>query len=108
MHSAELGRAAILLGAGREKKGDAVDLTAGIKIHKRCGDAVAVGDVLATLFYNPPIDPLKASKIVTQSIEIKAEPRPCALLIAGLVDSVGWHAWESEKQQANDNVSLPH
>ncbi len=108
MHSAELGRAAILLGAGREKKGDAVDLTAGIKIHKRCGDAVAVGDVLATLFFNPQIDPVKTSDIVTQSIEIAAAPRPCAPLIAGIVDAAGWHAWESEKQQSNDNVSLPH
>ena len=108
MHSAELGRAAILLGAGREKKGDAVDLTAGIRIHKRCGDAVAVGDVLATLFFNPPIDPLKAGNIVTQSIEITAVPRPCALLIAGIVDAAGWHAFESETQRSNDNVSLPH
>ncbi len=108
MHSAELGRAAILLGAGREKKGDAVDLNAGIKIHKRCGDAVEVGEVLATLFFNPQIDPLQAGNIVAQSIEITAAPRPCALLIAGIVDAAGWHAYESEKQQSNDNVSLPH
>jgi pyrimidine-nucleoside phosphorylase len=108
MHSAELGRAAILLGAGREKKGDTVDLTAGIKINKRCGDAVKVGDVLATLFFNQQIDPLQAGNIVTQSIEIAAEPRPCALLIAGIVDAAGWHAFESEMQQSNDNISLPH
>jgi len=108
MHSAELGRAAILLGAGREKKGDAVDLNAGIKIHKRCGDAVEVGDVLATLFFNPPIDPFKAGNIVSHSIEITAAPMPCALLITGIVDAAGWHAFESERQQSNDNVSLPH
>jgi len=38
------------LGAGRAQKGDSIDLAAGIKLHRRCGDFVSAGDVLATLF----------------------------------------------------------
>ena len=92
MDSAELGRAAILLGAGREKKGDAVDLTAGIKIHKRCGEAVDAGEVLATLHYGSQIDPVPASRLVSRSIQINETVPHCRQLIAGIVDASGWQA----------------
>ena len=36
-----VGRTAVALGAGRDKKGDAVDLSAGILLHKKPGDASA-------------------------------------------------------------------
>jgi pyrimidine-nucleoside phosphorylase len=93
MDSAELGRAAILLGAGREKKGDAVDLTAGIKIHKRCGEAVDVGEVLATLHYNFHIDPAPASRLVLRSVQINESKPRSPQLIAGIVDLSGWQAF---------------
>ena len=35
-----VGRTAVALGAGRDKKGDPVDLSAGILLHKKPGDAV--------------------------------------------------------------------
>ena len=92
MDSAELGRAAILLGAGREKKGDAVDLTAGIKIHKRCGEAVDVGEVLATLHYGSNTDPAPASRLVLRSVQINESKPRSPQLIAGIVDLSGWQA----------------
>lgn len=45
-----VGIAAMLLGAGREKKGDSIDLTAGIYLHKKIGDSLQKGDILAELF----------------------------------------------------------
>ncbi len=48
----EIGTAALLLGAGRRRKEDAVDPAVGIEIVCRPGDAVTAGDPLAFLFHN--------------------------------------------------------
>lgn len=47
-----IGVAASQLGAGREKKGDAVDYGAGILLHKKPGDFVKKGESVATLLTN--------------------------------------------------------
>ena len=39
-------------GAGREKKEDSIDSTAGIYLHKKVGEKVSRGDVLATIYGN--------------------------------------------------------
>ena len=44
-----VGTAAAQLGAGRERKEDAVDYGAGIELHKKPGDFVQKGDSIATL-----------------------------------------------------------
>ena len=44
-----VGLAAVELGAGRARKEDAVDHAAGLLLHKRVGDEVRAGDVLAEL-----------------------------------------------------------
>ena len=87
MHSAELGRSSILLGAGRHRKDDPIDLHAGIKLHVRCGDAVAVGQKLATLYYGKETDPLKAQALVKRSIQIADKPQPCPAVIAGIISN---------------------
>ena len=91
MDSAEIGRAAILLGAGRAKKGDSIDLAAGIKLHRRCGEFIAAGDVLATLFFNEKIEPARAGLLIEKSIHIGKKKIPAGALIAGTVASSGWH-----------------
>ncbi len=45
-----VGRLAVHLGAGRRVKEDPVDPTAGLVLHRKPGDPVAPGDVLATLY----------------------------------------------------------
>lgn len=52
MDTALIGNTAALLGAGRQKKGDAIDFTAGIIVHKKTGDAFKKGEALATLYTN--------------------------------------------------------
>jgi pyrimidine-nucleoside phosphorylase len=47
-----VGRTAVALGAGRDKKSDPVDLSAGIIIHTKPGDAVAAGESILELRYN--------------------------------------------------------
>ncbi|WP_010273982.1 pyrimidine-nucleoside phosphorylase [Paenibacillus senegalensis] len=48
----ELGLAAMHLGAGRATKDDSIDLAAGIVIHKKSGETVQQGELLAELHYN--------------------------------------------------------
>jgi pyrimidine-nucleoside phosphorylase len=48
----EIGICAMMLGAGRETKDSLIDLSAGILLHKKVGDAVKKGDVLATFYTN--------------------------------------------------------
>lgn len=47
MNTEECGKAAVLLGAGREVKDDPIDMTAGIQFNKKTGDAVKQGDIVA-------------------------------------------------------------
>lgn len=47
-----IGNAAMLLGAGRLQKGDAVDLSAGIVLHKKVGEKIKIGEKLAILYTN--------------------------------------------------------
>lgn len=49
MNTRYIGVSAAQLGAGREKKGDAVDYGAGIVLHKKPGDFVKKGESIATL-----------------------------------------------------------
>lgn len=48
------GRVAVMLGAGRERKEDAIDPAAGIMLQKKPGNYVEQGDVLAFLHTNRP------------------------------------------------------
>lgn len=47
-----IGMASQRTGAGREKKEDSIDFTAGIYLHKKVGDRVSKGDVIATVYGN--------------------------------------------------------
>ena len=46
------GMASLILGAGRSKKGDEIDHTAGIHLSKKTGDPVKAGEIVATLYSN--------------------------------------------------------
>ena len=47
-----IGQASVLLGAGRNKKEDAIDYTVGIVVHKKIGDLIQPGEVIATIYSN--------------------------------------------------------
>ena len=50
MDAERVGIASVIFGAGREKKEDPIDPSAGIILKKKTGDSVSKGDVLATFY----------------------------------------------------------
>ena len=52
VNAREAGETAVLLGGGRERKGDPIDYTVGVIVHHKVGDKVNLGDVLFTLHAN--------------------------------------------------------
>lgn len=86
MITSDIGNAAKLLGAGREKKSDVLDLSVGIVLQKRVGDAVKKGDVLCTLHAGEKSDRMGAYNLLKRAIHIgdqKPEKKP---LILGVVE----------------------
>ncbi|MCD7785051.1 MAG: thymidine phosphorylase [Oscillospiraceae bacterium] len=73
MNTAQIGRASSALGAGRMKKGDPIDLEAGIIIEKKTGDEVKKGELLATLYSNKQDTLLSSSIIYTDALTISEE-----------------------------------
>lgn len=57
----KIGLASVILGAGREKKGDLIDLSAGIVLKKKTGDRVKKGDTLA-IFYTDDESKIEEAK----------------------------------------------
>ena len=65
-----IGLASQHTGAGREKKEDDVDLSAGIVLNRKCGDEVAKGDILCTLFGNDKEKIKRASQEAAEAFVI--------------------------------------
>jgi pyrimidine-nucleoside phosphorylase len=76
----QFGTASVILGGGRERKEDSVDPAVGIVLHKKVGDRVAAGEVLATIHYNSEARAAQAEQLLEQSYRIadspSAEKRP--------------------------------
>lgn len=69
-----IGRAAMLLGAGRQKVSDVVDPAVGLTMQIRLGDKVEKGQALATLHYNDANKIAGAETLFRQSCEFSADP----------------------------------
>jgi pyrimidine-nucleoside phosphorylase len=66
-------------GAGRETKDEAIDLSAGVVLHKAVGDAVRAGEILAVVCGNDEARLADAAEIARTAFEIgpsKSEPAP--------------------------------
>lgn len=88
-----LGRAAMLLGAGRETKDAAVDLAVGFKLHGRTGDKFVQGQPLATMYYNNKEKLEEALKVIHSSWKISSEKVERRPLIYGIATTEGlFHA----------------
>lgn len=71
----KIGIAAAVLGAGRVKKDDKIDLTAGIKLAVKTGDYVGFGEPIATLYGNDKNKLKAAAEIYRSAITIGAAPK---------------------------------
>ena len=86
MHTSDIGNAAKLLGAGRERKTDVLDLSVGIVMNVRLGDAVKKGDTLATLHVGEKSDKVGAYNLLKKSIVIGDEKPKLKPLIQAVVE----------------------
>ncbi len=77
-----IGNACTMLGAGRAKKSDTIDMGAGMRLFKKTGDAVKEGDVIATLYASDKSLLLPAAKRLMQSIVIGDDQLHTPLIIA--------------------------
>lgn len=74
INAEEIGKCAVMLGAGREKKGDLIDFSAGIVLEKQLGEYVKNGDVLAKLYSSVTDNFDDVENRMTKSIEISEKP----------------------------------
>jgi pyrimidine-nucleoside phosphorylase len=75
-----VGRAAVLLGAGREKKGDKIDPGAGVEVLVKAGDEVEEGQPVARLYGERNVG--RAEEFAIEALEISDTPvyRPPVIL----------------------------
>jgi pyrimidine-nucleoside phosphorylase len=55
MHTTQLGHLAMVLGAGRATKEDAINPAVGFILARKTGEFVKIGDVLATIYHDGPL-----------------------------------------------------
>ena len=84
----KIGSASVLLGAGRQKKGDPLDFAAGIVLHKKRGEYVHKGESLAT-FYGAADTFAAAAEEYRSGLAYGAEKPAEAPLVYALVTKDG-------------------
>lgn len=86
MNAEEIGSACVELGAGRLRKEDIIDPSAGIVLHKKTGDRVEKGDVVATLYCDNAEMIDKAVAKLVQSITYGAEKMSAEGVLLDIVE----------------------
>ena len=81
----KIGLVSVRLGAGREKKGDSIDYSAGIILKKKCSDYVSKGDTLAVFFTNNESSLKDAELLFKDSLIISSEKREKRPLIYKII-----------------------
>ena len=71
MDTANIGRSAMLLGAGREKKSDEIDMAVGLVMCCELGDKVQAGDTLCVMHINDDTNEAEAKRLFNESIHIR-------------------------------------
>ena len=82
----EVGKSALLLGAGRETKESSIDLGVGLIIHKKIGDKVSKEEPVATIYYNDDRRLEEAVCTLVGAYEVTEEVVPKNTLIYDLID----------------------
>lgn len=70
----KIGMASVLLGAGRKKKGEPIDHSAGIVLNKKVGDFVKKEEPLAIFHFNRQEDFEPARQLFIKALEYSIEP----------------------------------
>lgn len=80
-----IGKIACYLGAGRIKKEDKIDMSAGIKINKKVGDYTKKEDIVATLYSNSKEKIEEAKEMIKQAIIITDKQVEKEKMILGII-----------------------
>ena len=75
------------LGAGRDRKDEAIDLAVGIVLHKKVGDAVQQGEPLATVHARTDQAALQVASRVAAAFRVNGSARPRPLLLRRVTSS---------------------
>ena len=81
-----IGRAAVALGAGRDRAEDAVDPAVGAVVHARVGDTVKAGDALVELHYRDAARVSAARDLVRAACVIADEPPATGPLVLEVIE----------------------
>ena len=85
MQAELIGRAAQVLGAGRETKEDVIDPAVGLIMHKRVGDAVQAGEAICTLYVNDEKNLEDAVSTMKAAVQIGAKPDHVAPMVYAVI-----------------------
>ena len=87
VHARQVGETAVLLGAGRSKKGDAIDLAVGISVKVKVGEQVEDGQPLFVVHARDETSLALATEQLEKAIVIRAQQCDPLPLFYGLVTS---------------------
>lgn len=85
----EVGKAALMVGAGRETKDSVIDLSAGIVLNKKIGDEVNIGETIAYIHCNDESKGINALEKLKSAYVISNHRVPKRKLVLGKVDKEG-------------------
>jgi pyrimidine-nucleoside phosphorylase len=81
----DFGVALALLGGGRSKKEDRIDLAVGLEFHRRIGDCVKAGEKLVTIHYNSDARLAEARNLLENGFVIGEQQPPVPPLIRQVI-----------------------
>lgn len=86
INAEEVGRAALILGAGRETKTSLIDLNVGIVMHKKIGDFIKENEAAATIYYNKEEHLEEAMHILASTYRLTEQAVKVPELLHKLID----------------------
>lgn len=89
-----IGMVSLELGAGRKRKEDEVDPSAGLLFHKKIGEYLRKGETIATLYTNKETGMNETAEILRTALELSDEAPEPIRLITHRVDQDGVHEVE--------------
>lgn len=85
----QIGLAAMLLGAGRATKEDAIDLSVGVVLRKKIGDRVSAGEILAEIHAQRDTDLNGVGQMIKAAYLTSKDPSPVRPILLGRVSKQG-------------------
>src|SRR5262245_35433531 len=99
-----VGRASMLLGAGRDHVDAVIDPATGIVVERKPGDRVAAKEPVFTLYYNDARHLNEAIALAERAIRITDTPPPSVPLVRAWVHADGEQQFAAAEHNAHTDV----